>query len=162
MNYEKISKKAIGCMYVAAGIEVLISIGIIMVFNIWIVPNDLPVIHYILITLSLLLLLYWLISPLLRYKRYYYIINNESIVVKEGFIWINKKVVPIERLHIISINNGPIDRIFGLSKVVVTTAGGDVNIKFLENEKANAIADTLKLRINNIVVKESDTQHEGE
>lgn len=46
------------------------------------------------------------------------------------------------------MNQGPIDRIYGLTKVVVTTAGGEVTIRFLEYSKAQQIADRLKVKIN--------------
>ena len=45
---------------------------------------------------------------------------------------------------------GPIDRIFGLTKVIVTTAGGEVTIRFLEYEKAQQITESLKKKINQI------------
>lgn len=51
------------------------------------------------------------------------------------------------------MQSGPLDRMFGLSKVIVTTAGGDVTIRFLENKKAEDIVETLKKRINSYAVK---------
>lgn len=61
--------------------------------------------------------------------------------------------MPIERLHKISVERGSIDRIFGLGKVIVTTAGGDVTIRYLELEKAERIAEALKHRINAVAVQ---------
>lgn len=56
---------------------------------------------------------------------------------------------------------GPIDQIFKVAKVVVTTAGGDVTIRFLDEEKAGHIAESLKERINEIVIEErEETEHE--
>ena len=49
---------------------------------------------------------------------------------------------------------GPIDTMLGLGKVSVTTAGGDVVIRFLEIEKADRIAESLKTRINQIAVED--------
>lgn len=43
---------------------------------------------------------------------------------------------------------------FNLSTVCVTTAGGDVNIKFLAEEIAEEIAETLKVKINTLAVTE--------
>ena len=43
--------------------------------------------------------------------------------------------------------------IFGLSKVIVTTAGGDITIRFLEDDKAEFIADSLKNKINKIAIE---------
>ena len=57
---------------------------------------------------------------------------------------------------------GPIDRAFGLAKVVVTTAGGDVTVRFMEDEKANQIAESLKNRINEISLDEKNQMAQGE
>ena len=40
---------------------------------------------------------------------------------------------------------------FRVAKVIVTTGGGDVTLSFLEDEKAEQIADNLRKRINEIV-----------
>lgn len=40
---------------------------------------------------------------------------------------------------------------FHVAKVKVTTAGGDVTLRFLEEEKAEQIAENLRKRINEIV-----------
>lgn len=42
--------------------------------------------------------------------------------------------MPIERLHKLEISKGPIDQIFHVAKVTVTTAG-DVTLRFLEEER---------------------------
>ena len=77
------------------------------------------------------MIVYIVIAPKVRYERYRYCIDNEAIRVREGLFWISESIVPIERLHKIQVSQGPIARMFNLSTVCVTTAGGDVNIKFL-------------------------------
>lgn len=153
MKHEKISKSAIGCMFVATLVQVLIVTSILLV--VYLIFNEsLPeIIKMIMIGVFALDVLYLIISPKVRYERYRYSINEDSIDVKEGFIFIKRSIVPIERLHKIAIEKGPIDRIFKLGKVIVTTAGGDVVIRFLEDEKSELIADSLKKKINEIAVK---------
>ena len=101
----------------------------------------------------LLDLLYLILSPKIRYERYRYSITEDSIDVREGFIFTKRSIVPIERLHKIAIEKGPIDRMFKLAKVIVTTAGGDVIIRFLQDEKSEFIAETLKKKINDIAIE---------
>ena len=38
-----------------------------------------------------------------------------------------------------------------MAKVIVTTGGGDVTLSFVEEEKAEQIAESLRRRINEIV-----------
>lgn len=153
MEYNKLNKKAIGCMFVSALISFIFGTSIITA--IWYIFEDkLPhIVKYIMIALVLLDALYLVISPKIRYERYRYSITEDCIDVKEGFLFITRNIVPIERLHKISIQKGPIDRMFNLGKVIVTTAGGDVDIKFLEDEKAEFIASTLKDKINDIAIE---------
>ena len=100
--------------------------------------------------------IYTIVAPNIRYERYRYCIDDEAIRVRRGLLWIKEDVVPIERLHKLQTSQGPIDRIFKLSAVNVTTAGGDITIKFLKENIAAEIADTLKKKINEITIKERE------
>ena len=94
-----------------------------------------------------------LVEPYFRYNRYRYSINEECIDIREGYL-------PIERLHKLEISKGPIDQIFHVAKVTVTTAGGDVTLRFLEEEKAEKIAENLQKRINEIVKEQREEDGE--
>lgn len=160
MKYQKLSKKAISCMFVA-GIVELIIVGAMIGVGMYIGREE----WWALLAGGIVLalnLLYVLISPKVRYERYRYILNEEEIDVIEGFIFTKRNIVPIERLHKIAVMKGPIDRAFGLAKVVVTTAGGDVTVRFMEDEQADRIAESLKNRINELTIEEKKQQTQGE
>lgn len=101
------------------------------------------------------------VAPFVRYERYHYRFTEEEIDVKEGFLFVERNIVPIERLHKIAVESGPVDRIFGLAKVIVTTAGGDVVIRFLEAESAEKIVDRLKTWINQYATAEREEVKEN-
>ena len=153
MQYEKLSKKAVSCMFVATLVQVIITSaifgGILLIFGEYFTQ----IVKNIIIGIILLEILYMIVSPKVRYERYRYSITEDAIDVKEGFLFIERNIVPIERLHKIAIEKGPIDRMFNLSKVIVTTAGGDITIRFLEDDKAEFIADSLKNKINKIAIE---------
>ena len=153
MHYEKLSKKAVSCMFVATLVQVIITSaifgGILLIFGEYFTQ----IVKNIIIGIILLDILYMIVSPKVRYERYRYSITEDAIDVKEGFLFIERNIVPIERLHKIAIEKGPIDRMFNLSKVIVTTAGGDITIRFLEDDKAEFIADSLKNKINKIAIE---------
>lgn len=102
----------------------------------------------------IIVLAYIIFAPKVRYRRYMYCIDSEAIRVREGLFWISESIVPIERLHKIEVSQGPVARMFKMSTVCVTTAGGDVNIKFLREERAGEISETLKTKINSIALSE--------
>ena len=105
-----------------------------------------------------------IVSPVFRFHRYRYKIDDECIDIVEGYIFVERNIVPIERLHKLQIQRGPFDKICKVAKVVVTTAGGDVVIRFLDEEKAEKIAENLKSRINTIAVRqrEADVQKDSD
>ena len=165
MKYEKLSKRALGCMYVATALASVIALAVIGAVNwLWIFPKDMDMLKAVSLALMILILFDALASPYFRYHRYRYSINEECIDIKEGYLFVKRNIVPIERLHKLQTLNGPIDQMFKVANVVVTTAGGDVTIRFLEEEKAEQIAENLRGRINEIVVsqREEDGEEDGE
>ena len=140
INYIKLEEKAERCMRLSAAVVMVIMAASVtaacLIF--W---NASPMRNLVRAGCWVLAAVYIIASPALRYARYRYCIDEEAIRVIEGFIWVQEQIVPIERLHKIAKSQGPIARIFGLSTVEVTTAGGDVNIKFLTDEKADEISE---------------------
>ena len=110
--------------------------------------------------LAILLIANAAISPYFRFHRYRYRIDEEFIDIYEGYIFVERNIVPLERLHKMQTLRGPIDRMFKVAKVVVTTAGGDVTLRFLDEEKAEYIAESLGRRINQIVVEKRENDGE--
>ena len=158
---EKLSKRALGCMYVATAMGSVLGIVAIIIANIlWFGPKDIQIGKIVSIAFIIVLLIHTMISPYFRFHRYQYQITDEFIDVREGYIFVERQLVPLERLHKMQTNRGPIDRMFKVAKVTVTTAGGDVTLRFLDEEKADFIAESLSKRINQIVVEQRDEDGE--
>ena len=155
IKYEKLSKRALYCMYAAGiitGAVLLVIIGAVDLF--WIIPNNITIGKWISLALAVFIVIDVLVSPYFRYHRYCYSINDECIDIREGYLFVKRNIVPIERLHKLQTAKGPIDQIFRVAKVIVTTGGGDVTISFLEEEKAEKIAESLRKRINEIAAEQ--------
>ena len=158
MEYQRLNKNARKVMYITTSITSLISgTGLIIAYN-FIEKNQFLTTSLIII--EILIVLNLIISPHFRYERYKYSIDDDKIEVIQGYIWIKRTIVPIGRIHKITLSSGPIDNLFNLTKVIVTTAGGEGTIKFLETEKADLIAKQLKNEINIIAKEESDTSND--
>jgi len=157
VNYEKLSKGALKCMYMATGLGSAILIIIALVLNKMIfIPEDMKSAKLIVTIVTVLILANAVISPYFRFHRYRYCINEECIDIKEGYLFVKRSIVPIERLHKLEMQKGPIDRICGVAKLIVTTAGGDVTLRFVDDNKAEQISEFLKKRINQIVIGQRD------
>lgn len=154
---EKLSKKALGCMYVATGIGSLIGLVILATVNVLLfIPEGIQIGMTISLILGGVILFNALASPYFRFHRYRYQIDEEFIDIREGYLFVKREIVPIQRLHKMETLRGPIDTMFGVAKVKVTTAGGDVVIRFLEQEKAEHIAEGLGKHINRMVEKQRE------
>ena len=163
LSYEKLSKRALNCMYTAGaatGAAVLAVIGAVDYF--WIFPGNITIGKWISLILAVLTLIDVLISPYFRYHRYRYSINEECIDIIEGYLFVKRNIVPIERIHKIQTKKGPVDQMFRVAKVIVTTGGGDVTLSFLEEERAEQIADSLRKRINEIVLEQRSADERKE
>lgn len=153
-KFKKLNKKAIGCMRLSSAISVIILLLVLILPKLIVHFLDIPLpswanwAYVVVISLGVV----WVIfAPIIRYKRYQYYIDDECLIVVEGLWFITKELAPIERVHQIAITRGPIDRLYGLSKVIATTAGGNLVIRFLENQIAEEMAESLGIRIGTIV-----------
>lgn len=157
MNYEKLSKGALKCMYVATGLGSVIMIGVVLLLNHLIfIPENMKSAKMVSFAVMALIIINAIVSPHFRFHRYRYCIDEECIDIKEGYLFVKREIVPIERLHKLEMQKGPIDRMFKVAKLIVTTAGGDVTIRFLEDNKAEEISEFLKKRINQIVTEQRE------
>lgn len=153
--YEKLSRRALGCMYVSTILWSLIIWGVLFCVNaFWLSPKEIWIGEVFSGILAVIVLINCIINPYFRYRRYGYYIDDERIETIEGYLFIEKNVVPVERLHKFQIEKGPITRLFGVINITVTTAGGDLEIHLLEEGKAEKIAGNLRRRINQIAVEE--------
>ena len=123
MKYEILSKRALGCIYTAEIIGDMILLVIIGAVNyFWLIPKDIEIGKIISVVLAVCTVGAMFIEPYFRYNRYRYSINEECIDIREGYLFVTRNIVPIERLHKLETSKGPIDQLFHVAKVKVTTA----------------------------------------
>ena len=153
--YEKRNPKMKGLLLCSSLITMIIvsaGVGLVFVFA----GDDLP--DWATFSILIILGFSWVVSLIMPFARYHWYrasFTDEQISLREGFIMITEEIVPIERIQKISLESGPLDRMFGMTKLVVYTAG-DVTIRFMEKERAQEIGDRLKARINKYVVDARD------
>jgi len=94
-----------------------------------------------------------------EFKVYQYRITQDAIDVKKGYIFMNYDIIPIERLHNIVINKGPMQKLFGLVDVSVVSAGSGVNISNIKEDEAMQISEFLKSRINHLALEKKQSQN---
>ena len=154
MKYNLLNKDARKCMFLNTFIGTtffLIVMGMIYYFNIDKYIEYKLIINITMIIMGVISLINLFISPYFRYKRYKYMIADDKVEVIEGYIFVKRDIVPIKRIHQITIERGPTYYLYNLAKVSLTTAGGVVTINYLKLNEAEAISENLKKIVNEIV-----------
>ncbi|RCV48755.1 PH domain-containing protein [Marinitenerispora sediminis] len=88
---------------------------------------------------------YVLVMPVWRYRVHRWETTEDAVYTAAGWLWQEWRVAPMSRIQSVDTTRGPLQRLFGLSTVTVTTASaaGAVGIAGLGRERAEALADLL-------------------
>ncbi len=81
------------------------------------------------------------------YRRWGYDMGDEQLRVLRGFLWRTDTIVPFNRIQHIDVAQGPLQRLFGLSTLIVHTAGTHnsiVTLPGLATTDAEAMRETIK------------------
>ncbi len=92
-----------------------------------------------------------LATPRLRYARFRFDLDSQRLFVASGVIVHREKSIPIDRVQHVDVARGPLERVFGLARVSIFTAGGrtaTLHIPGLTPERADALrAAVLRERL---------------
>jgi uncharacterized protein len=93
-------------------------------------------------------LVFVVIVPQWRYRVHRWEISPQAVYTRSGWLIQERRIAPIARVQTVDTYRGPIDRMFGLANVTVTTASsaGAVHIVALDV----AVADRVVARLTDI------------
>jgi len=92
------------------------------------------------------LLVWTSVMPSLAWSRWAYAVREHDLIVHRGVLVRATTAVPRSRIQHVDTRQGPIEQIFGLVRVTVSTASGggaDAEIPGLRPEEAEALRDML-------------------
>lgn len=74
-------------------------------------------------------------------------VTDNAVYTRVGYFWQNWRVAPMSRIQTVDTTRGPVQRLFGLSTVKVTTASaaGEVAIAGLDHEAAEQVSHEIVL-----------------
>ncbi|MEU5863848.1 PH domain-containing protein [Nonomuraea sp. NPDC047529] len=93
-------------------------------------------------------LLVALVEPRAAYRVQRWEVTDEAVYVRQGWLTHTWKVAPMSRIQRVDTERGPVQRLFGLADVTVTTASsaGAVKITALDHALAAELAELLTAR----------------
>jgi membrane protein YdbS with pleckstrin-like domain len=85
------------------------------------------------------------IVPLWRYRVHRWDIDARAVYTRSGWLVQERRIAPISRVQTVDTYRGPLDRLFGLANVTVTTASsaGAVHIVALDSDVADRVVAQL-------------------
>ena len=87
------------------------------------------------------------VHTVLRYRAWHFEVREDTLYIERGVLVNVRTVVPFVRVQHVDARRGPIERVLGLSSVVVYTAGSrgaDVSIPGLVADRADDVQETLR------------------
>jgi membrane protein YdbS with pleckstrin-like domain len=85
------------------------------------------------------------VAPIWRYRVHRWEISPQAVFTRSGWLVQERRIAPISRVQTVDTYRGPLDRLFGLSNVTVTTASsaGAVRIVALDAAVADQVVAQL-------------------
>jgi uncharacterized protein len=85
------------------------------------------------------------VVPVWRYRVHRWDIDPTAVYTRTGWLVQERRIAPISRLQTVDTERGPLDQLFGLANVTVTTASsaGAVRIVALDSDVADRVVAQL-------------------
>lgn len=85
------------------------------------------------------------VLPPVRYRRWRYAVREHDLWIRQGVFWVTVSVIPFARLQFVDTRQGPLDRFFRLSSLVVHTAalGTSGRLPGLDVDEAERLRERL-------------------
>lgn len=85
------------------------------------------------------------VMPMWWFRVHRWEVTDEAVYVRTGYFWQEWRIAPMSRIQTVDTVRGPLEQLFKLSTVIVTTASskGAVRIEGLGHELAAELAERL-------------------
>ncbi|MBE1575872.1 PH domain-containing protein [Amycolatopsis roodepoortensis] len=140
----RVSRRAIGywTVWAAVGWVILIAAQTVFVLT----SDDAPTWLTVTLAISCVIApLHLLVMPQWRYRIHRWEVTAEAVYTQEGWLSQDWRIAPISRIQTVDIERDPVEQLFRLAKITVTTASaaGPVKIAGLDHTEALKLAAEL-------------------
>ena len=112
----------------------------------FVLDGRLPWLHALAAVATLLgIVLFVVVVPVWRYRVHRWDLDPTAVYTRSGWLVQERRIAPISRVQTVDTYRGPLDRLFGLTNVTVTTASsaGAVRIVALDDPVAQQVVARL-------------------
>jgi hypothetical protein len=114
-----------------------------------VIPAPAPAVP-ILAVVAVVAVVHVVVMPQWRYRVHRWEVTDSAVYTQSGWINQERRIAPVARIQTVDTERGPIEQLFGLANVTVTTASaaGPLKIHGLERRVADGLVDDLTTRTN--------------
>jgi uncharacterized protein len=112
----------------------------------FVISPRLPWVHAVVAAATVLgIVLFVGVVPVWRYRVHRWDIDAKAVYTRTGWLVQERRIAPISRVQTVDTERGPLDQLFGLANVTVTTASSAaaVRIVALDSEVAERVVAQL-------------------
>jgi len=144
--FQKLEQDYLSVMLWAAFVRSIILI-LVLCISYYVLPFYVPQFIILMVAIWCPLFIIWtFVKTIQGFKRKAYALRGKDIIYKSGWLWKTVTTTPFNRVQHITIEQGPIERQFGLSRLKVFTAGGsasDLTIPGIRKESATELKEYI-------------------
>jgi uncharacterized protein len=98
-----------------------------------------------LVATALVALAHLIVMPQWRYNVHRWEVAPQAVYTRAGWLYQESRIAPISRIQTVDSERGPLEQLFGLADVTVTTASaaGPLSIEGLDRATAERLVDEL-------------------
>jgi membrane protein YdbS with pleckstrin-like domain len=142
--HNQVERRAIGWWTVQELLGAVIPALILGVLALLIAPAR----FWLLFAMAIVLVIgipYAIVVPLWRYRVHRWETTEDAVYAKTGWLWQEWRIAPMSRIQTVDTERGPLEQLFRLSSVTVTTASaaGPIKIVGLDHELAADLVQRL-------------------
>jgi membrane protein YdbS with pleckstrin-like domain len=139
----RVSRKAIGYWTVRALVGWLVVVAAQVI---WLISAGDLIPHLIgLVITAVVAAVHLVVMPQWRYRVHLWEATPEAVYTQAGWINQERRIAPVSRIQTVDSERGPLEQIFGLANVTVTTASaaGPLKIDGLDHATAQRLVEDL-------------------
>ncbi|MFC4108726.1 PH domain-containing protein [Micromonospora zhanjiangensis] len=139
----RVSRKAVAYWFVRALVGWLVITAIQVI---WLIGESDLLPHLIgLAVTAVLAAVHLAVMPWWRYRVHLWEATDEAIYTQSGWFNQERRIAPVSRIQTVDSKRGPLEQVFGLANVTVTTASaaGPLKIDGLDRGTADRLVDEL-------------------
>ena len=116
---------------------------------VWVTASSKVVPSVVLLMTLLLAAAHLIVMPQWRYRVHRWETTDTAVYTQSGWLKQERRIAPVSRIQTVDSERGPIEQLFGLANITVTTASaaGPLKIHGLAEDMAAGLVDELTVRL---------------